>query len=78
MKAQMKNNAVSQPPVSPFAQPSNYITSVLLSVGTAKVCHYSLPSSQPISLLQNCLTHAFLLLFPCINVAKTHYFFQPI
>jgi hypothetical protein len=51
MKAEMKNNAVSEPPLTSFAQHSNYITSVLLSVGTATVCHYSWPSSEPISFL---------------------------
>jgi hypothetical protein len=50
-----ENNDVSEPPLPSFAKHSNYITSVLLSVTTATVCHYSWPSSELISSLCNCL-----------------------
>lgn len=39
MEAQIKNSDVSEPPLTEFAQHSNYITYVLLSVGTATDRH---------------------------------------
>jgi len=51
MKVQMKNNDVSEHPLTSFAQQSNYVTSILLSVGTATVCHQCWPNSGLTSLL---------------------------
>jgi len=39
MKSQMKNNDVSEHTLISFAQHRNFVTSILLSVGTATVCH---------------------------------------